>query len=341
MTLRDLQYRSRRVALVTILVALVLTLLYLMTGLVNHLQNEPAHAVDAIGADVWIVAEGVSGPFTSVSVLPATMEDALGASAHPIVVSRGSLTTPGAEPTEVVVVGHRTGELGQPRIVGGSAVSAADQIVVDRSLGLDVGDEVTVGPERFTVVGETTDSTVLAGQALVFVELNTAQALAFQSADVVSGFVAAGDGVVADVDGTAVLTADQVADDALGPIESAVSSIDLIRVLLWCVAAIVMGAVIYLTALERERDYAVLKAVGASGRSLGAGLAVQAVVVAILAAAIGAIAAKLIEPVFPLPVRIPGSALITVPTVAVVVGVASAMVGVRRVNRTDPAEAFG
>ncbi len=64
MTLRDLQYRARRVALVTVLVAPVLTLLYLMTGLVNHLQNEPANAVDGIGADHWVVADGVSGPFT-------------------------------------------------------------------------------------------------------------------------------------------------------------------------------------------------------------------------------------------------------------------------------------
>lgn len=341
MTLRDLQYRARRVALVTVLVALVLTLLYLMTGLVNQLQNEPRNAVDGIGADSWIVADGVSGPFTSVSVLPITLGESLGADADPIVVSRGSLAAEGGDPTEIVLVGHRPGELGQPDIVDGAAVIAPDEIVVDRSLGLEVGDEVTVGPDTFTVVGETVDSTVLAGQALVFVELASAQSLAFQSTEVVSGFVLPEEVASVDVAGATALTSDEVADDALGPIESAVSSIDLIRILLWCVAAIVMGAVIYLTALERERDFAVLKAVGASGRSLGAGLAVQAVVVALVAAAVGAVAAKLIEPVFPLPVRIPGSALVTVPSVAVLVGLASAMVGVRKVNRTDPAEAFG
>jgi len=119
-----------------------------------------------------------------------------------------------------------------------------------------------------------------------------------------------------------------------------VSSIDLIRILLWFVAAIVMGAVIYLTALERERDFAVLKAVGASGSSLGVGLAIQAAVIALFAAALGAVIAKLIEPSFPLPVKIPGSALLTVPAAAVIVGLVSALAGVRKVNRTDPAEAF-
>lgn len=339
MTLRDLQYRSRRVALVTVLVALVLTLLYLMTGLVNQLQNEPGDAVDGIGAAEWVVAEGVSGPFTSVSVLPLDSEFALG-DVQPIVVSRGSLGTDGAESTEIVLIGHRPGALGQPTVVDGAAISGAGEVVVDRSLELSVGDEITIGPATFEVVGETSSSTVLAGQALVFVDLESAQQLAFQSTEVVTGFVAESDGI-APVAGVAVLSADDVAADALGPIESAVSSIDLIRVLLWFVAAIVMGAVIYLTALERERDFAVLKAVGASGASLGAGLALQAVIVALIAAAVGAIAAKLIEPVFPLPVSIPGSALITVPTVAVLVGLGSALLGVRRVNRTDPAEAFG
>ncbi len=340
MTLRDLQFRARRVALVTVLVALVLTLLYLMTGLVNHLQNEPGNTVDGIGADQWVVANGVSGPFTSVSVLPLSLGDSLDAvDAAPIVVSRGSLGLENGTTTEIVLIGHLPGSLGQPVITNGGPISGPEQIVIDESLELDVGDIVTVGPTEFQVVGETSDSTVLAGLPLVFVDLAPAQQLAFQNPDVVTGFVVDGDPI--DATGATWLSADAVADDALGPIEAAVSSIDLIRVLLWFVAAIVMGAVIYLTALERERDFAVLKAVGASGASLGAGLAFQAVIVALIAAAVGAVAAKSIEPVFPLPVTIPASALITVPVVAVLVGLCSAVLGVRKVNRTDPAEAFG
>jgi putative ABC transport system permease protein len=340
MTLRDLQFRARRVAVVTVLVALVLTLLYLMTGLVNHLQNEPGNTVDGIGADQWVVANGVSGPFTSVSVLPLTLGNELGeVDAAPIVVSRGSLGFENGDTTEVVLVGHLAGSLGQPVMTNGAPITGPDQVVVDESLELDVGDIVAVGPTEFEVVGETSDSTVLAGLPLVFVELAQAQQLAFQNPDVVTGFVVDG-GPLDGLDAT-WLSAEAVADDALGPIEAAISSIDLIRVLLWFVAAIVMGAVIYLSALERERDFAVLKAVGASGASLGAGLALQAVIVALIAAGVGAVAAKLIEPVFPLPVSIPPSALVTVPTVAVLVGLGSALVGVRKVNRTDPAEAFG
>ena len=48
-----------------------------------------------------------------------------------------------------------------------------------------------------------------------------------------------------------------------------VSSVNLIRVLLWFVAAMIIGTMTYLSALERLRDMAVLKAIGASTRQLG------------------------------------------------------------------------
>ena len=47
----------------------------------------------------------------------------------------------------------------------------------------------------------------------------------------------------------------------------------MIAVLLWIVAALIVGSVIYLSALERTRDFAVFKAVGVSTRSVIAGLA--------------------------------------------------------------------
>jgi putative ABC transport system permease protein len=41
------------------------------------------------------------------------------------------------------------------------------------------------------------------------------------------------------------------------------------------------------------------------------------------------------------PVDIPGSAFATLPVIAVVVGVVSSLIALRRVTRADPAAAFG
>jgi putative ABC transport system permease protein len=50
------------------------------------------------------------------------------------------------------------------------------------------------------------------------------------------------------------------------------------------VAAGIIGSIVYLSALERQREFAVLKATGAANRSLLAGLALQAVLLSAAAA---------------------------------------------------------
>ncbi len=72
------------------------------------------------------------------------------------------------------------------------------------------------------------------------------------------------------------------------PLRGANQAMSLMAGLLWAVAALIVGSVIYLSALERTRDFAVFKAVGVATRSIMAGLAMQAVAVALLAALLGA-----------------------------------------------------
>lgn len=337
-TLRDLQHRATRVGVVTVLVALVLTLLFLMTGLVNQLNTEPFRAVAALDRSHWVVADGVSGPFTSVSTLPVSLAASI-QDGDPLVVSRGTLFRAGGTDTEIIVLGvdRRAGPL--PPLVSGRPPAAADEIVVDESAGVGVGDTVTIGGVEYAVSGLSEDATVLAGLPFAFLDLAAAQRLSFDTTDVISAVVVDGD--PGDVDGATVRTAGEVAADALGPLESAVSSIDLIRGLLWTVAAIVVGAVVYLSALERQRDFAVMKAVGASGRSLAAGMALQAVLVALLSALVAGGLARLVEPVFPLRVVVPTEAYWQVPVLAVVIGLVAATFGARKADRTDPAAAFG
>jgi putative ABC transport system permease protein len=111
-------------------------------------------------------------------------------------------------------------------------------------------------------------------------------------------------------------------------------------VLLWIVAAIIVGLVVYLSALERQRDFAVLKAVGASTRTLLASLALQAVLVALLSVALAAVLQWFIAPAFPLRVRVPARAFWEIPVLAVVIALLAGVVGMRKVARSDPALAF-
>jgi putative ABC transport system permease protein len=114
-----------------------------------------------------------------------------------------------------------------------------------------------------------------------------------------------------------------------------------VAILLWIVAALIVGSVIYLSALERLRDFAVYKAIGVSTGSIAAGLALQAIVVALSAVVVGVVLSALLGPIFPMQVIVPGYAYVVLPVIAVVFGLIASGTGLQRAVSVDPAMAFG
>src|SRR5260370_37836012 len=90
--------------------------------------------------------------------------------------------------------------------------------------------------------------------------------------------------------------------------------------LLWIVAVLIVGSLVYLSALERLRDFAVFKAIGVPTRSILAGLALQAVVVAPVAAAVGGLPSAVLAPGFPVMVAVPLNAHLAPPPLAIALG---------------------
>jgi putative ABC transport system permease protein len=341
LTVRDLQFRRVRFLVVSLGVAVVLTLLYLMTGLVNQFNRESYLLTDQLGASHWLVPDGASGAFTSSSALVPEQVAQLEApgSSSEVVVSRATLNVDGTD-DEAIVIAADGDDLGVPSPVEGTTPQADGEVMVDVRAGAAVGDEVRLDDEPFTVVGITQDTTVIAGLVGVFLPLESARDTLFGGVPVTSAVLL--DGVPSSVpDGTQVLTADEVAEDGRESLAQAIASVDLVRALLWAVAAINIGAVIYLSALERGRDFAVLKAIGGRNRQLAGSLALQAVVVALAAAAVASLLQLVIAPQFPLTVRVPASAYLTIPLAAVAVALLAGWAGMRRVTRADPATAFG
>lgn len=98
---------------------------------------------------------------------------------------------------------------------------------------------------------------------------------------------------------------------------------------------------VYLSALERLRDFAVFKAIGTPTRSIMAGLALQALVIALLAAVVGVVLAQVLAPLFPMIVAVPVGAYLALPVAAIVIGLFASVAGLKRVVTVDPAQAFG
>lgn len=345
-TLRDLQWRRRRFAFGVVGTALVFAVTLLLAGLSASLRAEASRAVDGVGADAWLVKQGVTGPFSGLSALPVAAVDAVAASpgvkqADPLVVTSQTVERQGkSRPVDVTVFGYRLGGMGPPPVVGGRAPTARGEAIVNRSLGVDVGESFKLGPASFTAVGEVRRQTLRAGMPSIFVPVEDTQALVFEGQPLTSTIVTKGTPNPAP-QGLIVLTADEARRDLLRPFRRALRAIDVLQVLLWLVAVAIIGTLIYLSVLERIQDFAVMKAIGTASRSLFASLAIQAIVVSVTSALVANGVAFLLAPTFPLPIKLVRSAAITLPLVAVVVGFLASLVGLRRAVSVDPALAFG
>lgn len=341
LTFRDLMFRSKRVVVVIAGTTLVFTLLLLMSGLTEQFAREPRLTIQGFGGHTWILRAGATGPFSSAVPLRPNLTSQIEGvrRSDPVIMARHVLD-PRAGPTDIIIVGFAGREsFGAPHPIAGRVPRRSGQIVLDETAGVALGAEVPIGSSTFRVVGLAKERTLFAGMPLAFVPLADALKLVGGEEPVVNA-------IIVDRPPTAVppglvaLSVDEIADDSRRPIEQASASINLVRVLLWVVSALIIGGVVLLSAMERRRDFAVMKATGASTRWLLTGLALQGVVIALMSAALAAGVQYFLAPAFPLQVHVTPLALLQLPLVAVVVALAASVGGLRQVASTDPAAAF-
>jgi len=331
--LRDLQYRRWRVGLTILLMAIVMTLLFIMSGIVNQFNAEAGLATEATAGDLnWVVAQGTGGPFTSPQPVDVSRFDAV--MGEPVLLAPSSF-----EGTRITLVGRSYEGEDVPDLESGRYPTTTGEVLADETMDLSVGDQVSFGQLAGTVVGTTSDATILAGVPVTYVSLDFAQDIAVGGQDlIVAKLTSDNPTVPADL---RVMSGDEVAEVTLLPLDGAISSITLVQVLLWLITIIIIAAIIYITALERTRDFAVLKAVGGNTRDLGLSLLIQGVVMTLIAVALAGVLQTFIAPSFPLKVRVPSSAWFTIAGGAAVAALVAGAAGVMKVRSTSPAEAFG
>ena len=197
-----------------------------------------------------------------------------------------------------------------------------------------------LGSRRMLIVGIVNNSTALAKTPNLFVTTVGIQQSEFGGQPLISSIGIRG--TLSQIpDGFRVVDRNVAVDDLMRPTKIAVQAIRIVAILLWIVAALIVGGVVYLSALERMRDFAVFKAIGVSTRSVLGGLVMQAILVAVLAAGFGAGLARLLAPLFPMNVIEPPSAYPLLAVIAVGVGLFASATAVQRAASVDPALAFG
>ena len=343
-TLRDLQWRRRRFVIAIVGTSLVFAMTLVLTGLSNGFRVEANDTVAALGFDTYLVKSGPAGPFIGSPPFPQS-EVAMAARIRGVTAAVPLVYTATTVPDDdsarnVNVFGAPAGGPGMPAVDTGSPPSGPDEAAVSSTLGSKVGDDLEIGSRSIKIVGITHDSTALAGQPNIFLTVEGAQQMGYSAQPIVTSIGIRGSPARIPQGYRTIDRAGAVAD-LMRPMTAAVSAITMIAGLLWVVAALIVGSVIYLSALERTRDFAVLKAVGVSTRAVLAGLCLQAVVVAVIAAMLGGLVSLVLVPLFPMRVVVPTSAFVLLPLVGVVIGLLASVAGIRRAVTIDPALAFG
>jgi putative ABC transport system permease protein len=341
-SLRDLQWRRRRFAIAVVATALVFALGLVLSGVKASFDNEVHRTVDSFAADAWLLKAGSIGPFTAPRPLPVPRVKEVRRlpgvkRADPVIMLGGTTTTPTKR--NLQLVGVVPGGVGSPAGVPRRELARRGAAIADARLGLHVGDLLKLNGANLHVIHVTHGQTYFAGIPRVTVALRVAQRLGLDNQNLATAIVTKGRPTTVPRAFTLLDNGD-VAHDLGRPVHPAKDTISLLRILLWAVAAGIIGAIVYLSVLERVGDFAVLKAIGVSGRDLLAGLLIQAILLSLLSAALAIGLQAAIAPAVAMSVEVPTSTFLTLPLVAAGVGALASFLALRRAIAVDPALAF-
>jgi putative ABC transport system permease protein len=345
-TFADLLFRARQFLIAVIGVGLVLAVALAVTGLADGFHSEIESFVDSVGASSWVMSKAAEGRVTPFAAFPATDVATVArqpgvrqASPFVFAVSQAVRVDGSATPVTVNLVGVAPAGLGAPHVVSGQGITRSDQVVVDSKVSTQLGGTISAGSHTFTVVGVVDGATMLGGVPLVYMTVPAVDQVLAGGKPLVTAVTVRGTPAHVPA-GLVVLAPSTVITDTMSQLKAAQSSINSTRWLMWIIAAVIVAAMLYVAALERKRDFAVLKALGSSSRTLFLSLVLEAVVVTLLAAVLAELLASLLTPTFAQPIDITPDARLVLPLVAVVVGVVASISALRRVTGADPAAAF-
>ncbi len=365
LAIRELWRRPGRFVVATVILTLIALLLMFLGGLLDGLVAGSTGALRAQRGQLIVFSTTARNSLVRSRITPETRTQVDGVAGAVNVGGIGSVQlgsrVPGHGPRDlvpVVLMGYELAPRGLPATPPPAGEAFADSSL--ESQGVHRGTTVALGPARtpITIIGFVDDTRYL-GQATLWGSLATwratqsanrpgervgpgvVQALVVRSAAPHAATPAAIDAATSGA--TTTLTIGQ-SIDALPGVSQQQTVFDQIIGVTVVIAIVVVALFFALITIERTALYGVLKALGASSSALFWGVLVQALIVTLIASAIGVVASLIVAAVIP-PGTIPFVAtplrLISSIAFLVIAAVIGCAFSLRRVLRIDPASAIG
>lgn len=363
--LREIRAATGRFTLMGAVVGMITLLLVMLTGLTVGLGAQNTAGLDAVDPQRYVFGSASSDEspeelsFVESFVTGQDQQDWQTTSGveevMPVGMSQTLLSADDASGSVAVwgipegsgLVEHTASSAFQGVTEPTSNGVVVSESVADEQL-LQVGDAVTIGPLDATVQGVVEDQWY-SHSGIVWVTTASWQAISHAPNDVVGSVLAVfGNVNAAEWNATAQQTQTYAAGvsesfQALPAYSSESGSLTMMQGFLYAISALVIVSFVTVWTIQRTRDLAVLRALGASGKylmkdSLGQAamiLAAGAVVGAGLGAGLGALAASAV------PVSLSVLTVVGPAAGIWVLGVLGSAIAVRRVSKVDPLLALG
>lgn len=372
---RDIRHNLGRFILTCFGLSLLLGVVLSMIGIYRGLVDDALVLARAPEADIWVVEAGTRGPFAEASRIPGDSREAVlrmhGVSAAGALTFQSVETFHAGRKLRLYVVGFEPGRPGQPQqlFAGRSLTRSHYELIADQRSGLVIGEHIRLGRDRFKVVGLTRGHVASGGDPVVYISLADSQTLQFDlsppaarrelarsgqannNTDSVNAIVAQ---VIPQVDPqyaaeaiqrwkhfTAVTQQQQELILTRSVVERARKQIGLFTAILLIVSAVIIALIIYTMTMDKLREIATLKLIGAPDRTIIGLIVQQALAMGVIGFGFGALFINLVKDYFPRRVILQPEDGLLLALVVIVVCIVASGLGVRLALKVDPANALG
>ncbi len=374
LAIADIRHRLGRFLMTCVGLGLLMAVALSMVGIYQGIVSEALALSRSLRADMWVVESGTRGPFAEASRLPGDVREMV--ARIPGVAEAGAITLRTAEAQgprgslRLQVIGFEPGRPGGPSVIetGRGLGATRFEIVADARANLPVGATLQLGRYRYRVVGTTRGLVASGGDPLVFMHLRDSQELQFRQAPAAArrAIAASAGSAGTDTINAVVARLHPAADPAIvaetarrwkhlaaltdeeqsnlltqSVVSRARVQLGMFTVVLLFVSAVIIALIIYTMTMDKLREIATLKLIGAPNRTI-VGLILQQALLLGGGAYIAAVAIVFsARDVFPRTVAL-GPAEVAV--MAVVIGmicVLGSLVSIRAALRIEPQQALG
>jgi len=377
LALKDIGHSLSKFLITAISVGVLLGIVIIMIGVYRGMVFDAKVLVSDIKADIWVVQQDTLGPFAQTSKVHEDLKNQIAYQdgvkyAQAITFQTFQMENKYGD-FKVMLVGYDPfGDIqviNKSKLIEGRVLQKQHyEIVVSKKTNYKLGEYISLGRDKYKVVGITQDTVSNGGDFLIFTSLKDAEILQFtytnervrsddnrgikgSNPHLVNAIIAQikqgynPKNVARNIEQTThkkVFTRDEQTNLLLQKvIKKSSKQIGMFTVILIVVSIIIIALIIYTMTLEKIKEISILKLIGIPNFTISKMIIQETVFLGFLAFISGNIFAHLISGGFPKRIVLLTSDAIGLFVVILISSIFASLFGIHKVIKTDPAQAIG